>query len=67
VCVCVCVCVCVSEIRKEMAGSTQDLFMKQNTLLPSVVINFGFVKPQSCFIREYLEIIIILISVIVFE
>jgi hypothetical protein len=53
---------------KKMAGSARHLFMKQNTLLPSVVINFGFViQPQSCNIREYLKIIIILISVIVFE
>jgi hypothetical protein len=65
VCVCVCVCVCVT---KDMAaGSTRYLFMKQNTLLPSVVINFEtIIQPQSCYVTEYLEIII-LISVLVFE
>ena len=40
---CLCVCVCVCEMTKEMAGSTRHLPTKQNTLLPSVATNFGFI------------------------
>jgi len=40
-------CVRVYELTKEMAGSTRHILMKQNTLLPSVAINFGFIiQPQ---------------------
>jgi hypothetical protein len=52
---------------KEMAGSTRNLLIKKNILLPNVVINFGFIlviQPQSFYVREYLEIIILTLVIV---